>query len=237
MNENTPLDERMKRYEHAFRQYLPRRTYTLIRLDGRAFHTYLRGAERPFDNAFIRDMDTVALALCMEIQGAEFAYVQSDEISLLLTDFATPQTQPWFDGNLNKVLSISAACASAMLTTLRIEKPGMPQFDSRAWTMSDPVEVANYFVWRQRDAVRNSVQMVGQAHFSQSQLHGKSCADIQEMLFSVKGINWNDFTDRKKRGGIVHRVGMEWQIAGAPHFVAEPDSALAMLIPPLPTLS
>lgn len=237
MSENTALDERMKRYEHTFRRYVPRRAYTLMRLDGRAFHSYLRAARRPFDRDFMAHMDILAVKLCEEIQGARFAYVQSDEISLLLTDFETPQSELWFGGNVSKLLSVSSGLASAYFTHMRYFYDGLPHFDSRVWSMSDPVEVANYFVWRQRDAVRNSIQMVGQHHFTQAELHGRSCDQIQEMLFSQKGVNWGAFPAECKRGRLVAQVGGEGLVSlGAPQFKAEPGNVLADLIPQLPSL-
>lgn len=237
MSDNTPLDERMKRYEHAYRQSLPRRTYTLLRLDGRAFHTYLRNAERPFDRAFMGDMNLVALRLVEEISGARFAYTQSDEISLLVTDFDSEQTEPWFGGNLQKLVSVSAGLASAYLARLRHQYPGLPMFDARVWTMSDAVEVANYFVWRQQDAVRNSIQMVGQAYFTHRQLKGKSLNEVQEMLFSAYRVNWNDFPPECKRGRLVFQNAATTQTVAAPHFRAQPGTELAQLIPPLPAFS
>jgi tRNA(His) 5'-end guanylyltransferase len=235
--DNTPLAARMKRYEHAYRDYLPRRTHTLMRLDGKAFHSYLKGAERPYDHGFIAQMNLVAIRLCEEAQGAQFAYVQSDEISLLLTDFETPQTEPWFGGNSNKLLSVPASLAAAYLGRLRVTQTQIPQFDNRLWTMSDPVEVANYFVWRQRDAVSNSIQMAGQTYFSHAELTGKSTNNIQEMLFTKHDVNWNDFPAGCKRGRVVFRDPEEgWVAAAAPHFAAEPGNFLADHIPPLPTL-
>src|SRR5690606_41110404 len=136
-------------YDPAHRAALPRRTYTLLRLDGRAFRTSRRGADQPFDMPFITDMAAVSEALCEEISGTVFAYHQSDEISLLLTDFATPQTQPWFGGVVAKQLSVSASLATAVLNERRPGKRAL--FDARVFTISDPVEVANYFLWRQRD--------------------------------------------------------------------------------------
>ncbi len=237
MSDNTPLGDRMKAYEHAFRQFLPRRAYTIVRVDGRAFHSYLREAERPFDHVFMSHMDMVAQRLCEEIGGAQFAYVQSDEISILMTDFADIQTQPWFGGNRDKIISVTAGIASAYMSMLRNDYPGLPHFDGRAYSKSDPVEVANYFVWRQRDAVRNSIQMVGQFHFSQTELHGKSTDDIQEMLWSQHGVNWNDCVPGAKRGRLVYHGDSEgWVRVAAPHFKAEPDSELAELIPALPSL-
>lgn len=234
--ENTPLDVRMKTYEHAFRTYLPRRAYTLMRLDGRAFHTYLKHAQKPFDREFIHDMNGVATVLCQEIQGAKFAYTQSDEISLLITDFDSPQSVPWLGGNVAKLTSLSAALASSLLSVARIEKGDLPTFDSRVWSMSDPVEVANYFVSRQRDAVRNSIQMLGQANFTQAELHGKNVNEIQEMLYRQRDINWSNLDTGCRQGRLIWRTGVGWIAGPAPYFKAVPDSALARLIPPLPSL-
>ena len=227
----------MKQYEHAYRQYLPRRTYTLMRLDIRAAHSYLKGAERPFDFPFMAAMDIVAMKLCEGIMGARFAYVQSDEISLLLTDFDTHQSEPFFGGNMNKLLSIPPSMASGYLARLRPEPEPIPQFDCRVWSMSDPVEVANYFVWRQRDAVRNSIQMVGQHYFTQAQLFGQSTDQIQETLFAQHGVNWSQFPVSAKRGRLVFKHEEEgWIAMGAPTFKAEAGSMLAQLIPSMPSL-
>lgn len=186
------LGDRMKeQYENRTRAFLPRRTYTIIRVDGRAFHSYTRGLDKPFDHDFMAKMDMTALALCREISGAAFAFVQSDEISILTTDFATTQTQAWFDGNIQKIVSISAAIATLTFGA---------QFDSRAFTIPDPVEVANYFVWRQQDATRNSIQMAASAQFSHNSLHGVDTNQMQERLWQEKGINWNDYPDGCKRG-------------------------------------
>lgn len=256
MTDKTALGDRMKRYEAAYRSTLPRRTYTLIRVDGRSFHSYLRGAAKPFDEEFMADMDAVAEALCAEITGSVYAYTQSDEISILVTDFATEQTEPWFGGVTAKWLSISAALATAVLNERR---PGhRALFDSRVFTLSDPVEVANYFLWRQRDCVRNSISMAAQARFSPRQLHGVPTSGMQELLFREHGINWNDYPDGCKRGRIAVRNTGErlveytdkrtnqrnatmamrtwWETSPAPHFTTEPGSWLARTIPALPSL-
>jgi len=256
VTDKTALGDRMKRYEAAYRSTLPRRTYTLLRVDGRSFHSYLRGAAKPFDEAFMADMNAVAEALCAEITGSVFAYTQSDEISILVTDFASEQTEPWFGGVVAKQLSISAALATAVLNERR---PGARAlFDARVFTLSDPVEVANYFLWRQRDAVRNSISMAAQARFSHKRLHGVSSGGMQELLFTEARINWNDYPGGCKRGRIaVRQVGERaveyvdkrsnetvntiavrswWETSAAPHFTTEPGSWLARTIPALPTL-
>jgi len=256
MSDSTPLGDRMKRYESAHRAVLPRRTHTILRVDGRAFHTYLRGAEKPFDEQYMADMNVVAEALCAEISGAVFAYTQSDEISVLITDFATPQTQPWFDGVVAKLLSISASVATAVLNERRPGRRAL--FDARVFTISDPVEVANYFLWRQRDAVRNSISMAAQAHFPHKRLHGVTSGGMQELLFAEAGVNWNDYPDGCKRGRVTVRLTGErrvqyvdkrtsqvmqttavrswWETTAAPHFTTKPSDWLADTIPAMPGL-
>lgn len=206
VTDSTALGDRMKRYEATTRHMLPRRTHSIIRVDVRAAHTYLRGAAKPFDETFIADMNAVAEALCAEITGAVFAYTQSDEISVLVTDFAGEHTEPWFGGVIAKQVSISAALATAVLNERR---PGARAlFDSRVFTIAGPVEVVNYYLWRQRDAVRNSISMAAQAHFSHKRLHGVSSGGMQELLWSEAGVNWNDYPDGCKRGRItVRRTG------------------------------
>ena len=257
MTDSTALGNRMKCHEAAYRAVLPRRTYTLLRVDIRAAHSLLRHAERPFDAQFAADMNAVAEALCQEISGSVFAYTQSDEISVLSTDFASIGTEPWFGGVVAKQVSIAAALATAELNARRPGKRAL--FDARVFTLADPVEVANYFLWRQRDAVRNSISMAAQARFSHKQLHGISTGRMQELLWSEHGINWNDYPDGFKRGRVtVRRVGERdveyvdrrtnetvrttavrswWETAGAPHFTTEPDGWLAQTIPALPSLA
>ncbi len=117
------LGDRMKgQYEDRTRYLLPRRTYTIIRLDGKAFHTYTRGLDKPFDFDLFEDFDKAIIAMLPEIQGAVFAYTQSDEISILLTDFSTPQTSAWFDGNLQKVCSVSASLITAEFNRFRARR-------------------------------------------------------------------------------------------------------------------
>lgn len=265
MTAPTSLAVRMKGYEHTFRTYLPRRAWTLIRVDGKAFHSYTRGLERPFDTQFAADMDATAVALCTQMTGAAFAYVQSDEISVLLTDFAAMNTEPWMGGTTAKVVSLSAAIATATFNTRRpTTNPddnasgGLPLFDSRAWSMSDPAEVANYFLWRQRDAVKNSISMAASAHFSHQRLHGLTANQRQELLHTDAGVNWNNYPTGFKRGRVVSRVAVEdevtythgktgetitqpvtrntWAITDAPHFTHDPDGWLRTHIPVIPEM-
>jgi tRNA(His) 5'-end guanylyltransferase len=197
-------------YENRTRYLLPRRTYTIIRVDGKAFHTLTKKCDRPFDNDLISCMNETAANMCKNIQGTKFAYVQSDEISLLLTDFDDIKTDAWFNGNIQKMASISGSLATLYFNKA-IEQfkdkfsKSIAVFDSRVFTIPESVEVENYFIWRQQDATRNSVQMVAQSLYSHKELHGKNTSKLQEMIFQ-KGINWNDFDFRYKRGGIISKV-------------------------------
>lgn len=223
------ISDRMKEnYENRTRILLPRRSYTIIRVDGKAFHTYTRGLDFPFDAGLIEDMDMTASYLCKNIVGARFAYVQSDEISILLTDFGDPTTQAWFDNNLQKMSSIAASMATARFNQLRLlrksekysipfgndgEKKGnldylqienfpLAMFDARVFQIPQKLEVENYFIWRQQDATRNSIQSVARSLYSQTELNKKKTNEMQEMIFE-KGINWNDYSYREKRGAII----------------------------------
>lgn len=226
------LGNRMKTfYEEIPKTRLMRRTPVIIRIDGKAFHTFTRGFKRPFDDVLIKTMQETAKYLYENIQGCQLAYTQSDEISLLLIDYQRFETSAWFDYEIQKMCSISASMATMafnklfilnfndlMIDAMKIEEPDEKtieylgilekaytkgaMFDSRVFNIPKE-EVCNYFYWRQLDASRNSIQMVGQANFSHKELQYKSCNDIQDMLMTQKGINWNDFPTYQKRGSCV----------------------------------
>jgi tRNA(His) 5'-end guanylyltransferase len=226
------LGDRMKDfYEDRTRYKLARRTNTIIRIDGKAFHTYTKGLQRPFDAGLIEDMNKTTEFLCQNIQGAKFGYVQSDEISILLTDYDDITTHAWFDGNLQKMASIAASLATAKfneLRTMRMIKEKcnktdwskvtnetlmmnlttcfkLAMFDARVFQIPYQEEVINYFIWRQQDATRNSISSVAQSLYSPKELHGVKTDGMQELIFQ-KGINWNDYAPRLKRGGIIKKV-------------------------------
>lgn len=231
-----PLGDRMKRqYEDRTRVMLSRRTYTIVRVDGKAFHTLTAGLKKPYDERMVWSMDGVAMALCTLLQGARLAFVQSDEVSVLLTDFTKIDTDAWFDGNLQKIVSVSASIATAAFNCRFTEydsgEPTMALFDSRAFTIPDPVEVENYFIWRQKDAVRNSIQSMAQALFGHQRCHGKNCDQLQELIFSETGQNWNDLPAAQKRGRTVYRTPGGWCLDTVPPIFTQDRSFLQDLIP------
>jgi tRNA(His) guanylyltransferase len=194
--DKTTIGDRMKGYEGINERFLTRRIPVILRLDGRAFHTVTRKLfGRGYNIAFSRIMQETALAVQEQIQGCEFCYGQSDEISFLLTDYRKITSEGWFCYNLNKILSISSSITSVKFSKLSEMDV---EFDSRAFNIPKD-EVCNYMLWRQQDATRNAIQMAGREQYSQKQLHGKSCSDIQELLFQ-KGVNFNDYPTERKRG-------------------------------------
>lgn len=222
---NDELGMRMKEfYEGVPKTRLVRRMPVAIRIDGKAFHTFTRGFQKPFDEVLGKSMRETMKYLCENIQGCVLGYTQSDEITLILVDYQNLNSCAWFDYEVQKMCSIAASMATMAFnkfftknvnyfeitheyddtineycTTLvnAAEKGAM--FDARVFNIPKE-EVCNLIYWRQLDATRNSIQMVGQANFSHKELQNKSCNMIQEMLFAEKGINWNDYPTHLKRG-------------------------------------
>jgi tRNA(His) 5'-end guanylyltransferase len=240
MSTNITLGDRMKEYyENITRNKLTRRAPVIIRLDGKAFHTFTRGFDKPFDKCIVRSMQETMNYLCNNIQGCVLGYTQSDEISLLLCDYQKLDTAAWFDYNIQKMVSVSAAMATfkfldsmrdfyTMLTERLDKYNNIPDcnveskiltvdqaldkadkilrklnggafFDARAFSIPKE-EVNNYFVWRQQDATKNSVMTLAQQYYSQNALNGVKYKEAEDMLFTDKGINWNDLPTAAKRG-------------------------------------
>lgn len=222
------IGKRMKEYEEVSKYKLTKRMPVIIRIDGKAFHTFTKGFNKPFDDILINTMQDTMKYLCNNIQGCVLGYTQSDEITLLLIDYKNLNTNPWFNNEVQKICSISASMATMAFnkffeeravqfikdnyTNVLIEvdlfkyfkklseaaKKGA-MFDARCFNIPKE-EVTNNFYWRQLDATRNSILSVGQFYFSHKDLHGKSCNEIQDMLFEKFNINWNDYPTHKKRG-------------------------------------
>ena len=200
------LGNRMKNnYENRYRFKLTRRMPVIIRLDGKAFHTLTRKCDKPFDEKFQLCMVDTAISLCSNIQGVKLAYTQSDEISLLITDFDTLKTDAWFDYNIQKMCSVSAGIASTSFSSSWYSH-GI--FDSRVFNIPKE-EVCNYFIWRQKDWQRNSIQMLSQSYFSHKQLHKKKTSDMHEMLHDI-GINWANLDYKWKNGVSMYKVETTW---------------------------
>lgn len=214
------LGNRMKEnYENRAKTQLLRRTPVIIRLDGKAFHTFTRGFKKPFDDILTEAMQQTMLTLCKEIQGCVLGYTQSDEITLVLTDYKKLETAAWFDYDIQKICSVSASIA-----TLAFNKSFAKQcalyalsystdinnahinsiyngalFDSRCFNIPKE-EVTNCILWRQQDAIRNSINAVGQAYFSHKELQGLSTDQILKKLIEEKQTDWNKLPVHLQRG-------------------------------------
>jgi tRNA(His) 5'-end guanylyltransferase len=223
-------------YEQVPRFRLTRRTPVAIRLDGKAFHTFTRGFARPFDERLGAAMRETMKYLCENVQGCVLGFQQSDEITLILVDYKELNSSAWFNYEIQKMCSISASMATmafnkffekevnkwiidylgyntgkVSVADIELKDAYMnslnkgAMFDSRCFNIPKE-EVANLIYWRQLDATRNSIQMVGQANFSHKELQNKSCNDIQDMLFKERNINWNDFPTHLKRGSCCVKI-------------------------------
>lgn len=227
------LGDRMKKYEYITRTHLVPRMPVIIRIDGKAFHTFTKGFKKPFDDVLVKTMQETMKYLCENIQGCVLGYTQSDEITLILVDYKKLETCSWFDYNIQKCASVAASMATmafnkyfpemiekvlgefffetetdddeayANALIKAMERGAM--FDARCFNVPKE-EVCNNILWRQNDATRNSIEMVGHANFSQKQLHKKNCKEIQDMLVLQRGINWNDYPVELKRGSCCIRV-------------------------------
>ena len=228
------IGDRMKQYENCYRIYMPRRSAVVVRLDGRSFHTFTKGFERPYDITFATCMWETARKLCENVGGCRFGYTQSDEITLILADWENPKTEPWFGNNLQKIVSISASMATLyfndtfrklvapefdyieqddklrkiQMAHLEARVKRVAFFDSRAFIIPRE-EIFNVLYWRQLDCKRNSIQLLGQANFSHNQLQNKNSDEIQEMLFQEKGINWAKEPEWFKNGVAIYKKPTE----------------------------
>ena len=237
---NKSIGTRMRGYEHVTRTHLPHRIPAIIRVDGKAFHSFTKGLRKPFDDFFRNIMQLTMQYMCENVQGCVFGYTQSDEISLLLTDYETIATDAWFDYTIQKMCSVAASMATlafnkfwaeefqAQIEHWEREDDGTMDEETEKWvweylvntiqpklftamfdarTFSIPKdEVCNYFIWRQQDATRNSIETVGQTYFSQKELDGRSQNEIQEMLWQQHSINWNTYPIAYKRGVCCSKV-------------------------------
>lgn len=214
MTDKTDLGDRMKAYEaHETERYFLPMLPVYARIDGRSFSKFTRNMARPYDKTMSDVMIEVTKALVAETH-ARIGYTQSDEISLCWYP-ETYGSEIFFAGRIFKMTSSLAALASVHFLREAIdiwpEKCGgsrLPTFDARVFQMPTLEECANAFLWRERDATKNSVSMAAQSVYSHKQLQNKNGSEMQEMLWQ-KGINFNDYPAFFKRGTFVRRITVE----------------------------
>jgi tRNA(His) 5'-end guanylyltransferase len=220
------LGERMKLYEEVPKVKLMRKIPVILRLDGKTFHTYTRGFEKPWDKYLNTAMTQTAAFVCDNVSGAKLAYTQSDEISILITDYENIETQPWFDYQVEKIVSVAASMATAKFNEIILQDYKLDKklafFDCRAANYPKG-EVINYFIWRQQDAERNSVQGLAQSLFSHKELQGLKNNQLQDKMFTEKGINWNECETWQKRGTCIIKENYEKEGAIRSRWVADMD--------------
>lgn len=227
------LATRMKDYENETRTYLKSKKPVIIRLDGRAFHTFTRGLNKPYDEILSNTMVDTALLLSHEIQNVKFAYTQSDEISLCLLDTETENTQPYFNNNIQKICSVAASTCTIFfyknyLRTLQKEIPlpniddvedlknldinsykywqklyDYPTFDCRCFNIPQS-EIPSYFIWRWKDCKRNSIEASARSLYSAKDLLNHNSKELLQMI-SDKGIDWNDYPEHFKYGTYISK--------------------------------
>ncbi len=214
------LNDRMQRnYEDPARHLLTRRMPVIVRVDGRAFHTFTRDFRKPFDQRLIDSMIVAATTVAGEMQGFKLGYIQSDEASFVMTDYDNLQTDAWFGYVKSKVESIAASIMTAAFARcMRLANvTTLAYFDARAFSVPAH-DVANYFLGRAKDWYRNSISMYARAHFSHAQLKGKPIPEVHEMLRSV-GCNWStNLTDEEKNGTFLIGPDCQTRSDVKPHY-------------------
>lgn len=202
-NIENPL-KRFKDLEHSFRTYLPENSYAVIRVDGKSFSKYTSKMVKPFDSDFTRNMQETAKYLVEQVEGAIYAYTQSDEISIVLSDLKSERAQWWHGGQVQKLVSITAAEATAKFNSLYPEKKHFGVFDGRTHTLDDLNDVFHYLCWRQADAIKNSVGMLAAHHFSHRSLLGVSTRERRERLDEA-GHPWMSLPPAVRQGSLVKK--------------------------------
>jgi tRNA(His) guanylyltransferase len=195
------LGDRMKDYENSSKIYLTKNVPVILRVDGVSFHSFTKNFNRPFDQLIMDSMVNTTIAISKRIQGFKCAYTQSDEVSILITDYDTIETCGWFNYNKSKLESVTAGLMSAYFQNDKFKQFTniTPYFDCRAFNVPKE-DVVNYFLWRAKDWERNSLSMYCSSFFSAKQLHGKNREGQHEMLFSINK-NWTNDLDKQQKNG------------------------------------
>ena len=236
------LSEKMKRLESETNYKLKAKTPVIIRLDGKAFHTFTKGLDKPFDKDLSYIMQRVALYLAQEIQNVKFVYSQSDEISLLLTDWDNPNTDTWFGYRIQKMTSVTSALATQkfnksvdemiekywramMAKEVSLEDEELYSTKYRIWKSKkynglfdcrvfnlNTDEVSNYFLYRYKDARRNAIQALAQSCFSQNELSGISCIDLIDKVKEKINVDFYELSNLQRTGFAVYKVDDKWEL-------------------------
>jgi tRNA(His) guanylyltransferase len=248
------LEDRMKGYENIWRTAMPKRLPVAVRVDGRAFHTFTRGMDKPYDEILAKSMEATLLALCKEIEGAVIGYWQSDEITIILRNDQTFETQAWFDNSVQKCASMAAAIATRAFNRAFLElsepqaekyakqRKTLALFDARVFILPKE-EACNCLLWRQQDAIRNSIEGTAQANFPQKAINGLDCEALKAKLSKEKGIDWDTLPPVRKWGECALKEDAEiddgkggktirkkWSLDGGKTLFSKSQDAIASLL-------
>lgn len=198
------LGDRMKEYENVTNTNLIHRMPIMVRCDGRAFHSFCSGMNKPYDDIFIELMDTLTKYLLVSVPDCEIAYVESDEITLCLFPYKTYATTPFFDGRVQKLCSTLAAMATWKFNQILLEwskgddaskktfaevySSKVAMFDCRVWNLPRE-EVLNCLLWRQQDSKRNAILTAGQTWIGKKKIHALKTTEVIDKLKEI-GIDY-----------------------------------------------
>lgn len=208
------LGDRMKEYEYVTRNKLTNRVPVIIRLDGKAFHNFTKGFNKPVDDIMARTMKRTTEALCNNVQGVVMGYTQSDEISLVLMNTSNKASELWFNNNISKIISVSASMCTLHFNKFFEEevknidyadpyysKINTAIFDSRAFSIPEN-DIVNYFIWRQRDCQKNAISSTARTLFSHKSLYGLSGSKMIEKMKEEKDFIYEDKIPLSFRNGV-----------------------------------
>lgn len=221
------LKEKCERLRSATDYKLNKNTYTMVMIDGKNFSKLIKNHyKKPFDDIFINIMNEVAIYVCKNIQNCKFAYVQSDEITFVLTDFEAKEIGAYYDYRLCKILSLIPSFATAKFNQMAIlnlletqddivtarkmvEDIRLAHFDCKAWNVDSFNDAYAHLLWRQIDCVRNSKQMAAQTYLPYKEIVNKNSDEQIKMLLEKTNIDWHNYTDDKKYGRFIYREEIE----------------------------
>ena len=218
------LGDRMKLREHKTRIKVNADEPVIVRLDGKAFHTWTKKIQckKPFDISITKAMQFAAINTCREVGQVIVAYSQSDEITFLLNGWQKIESDVWFNGNVQKIASVFSSIFTVhfnmymlkifVADDLKLENVIPAFFDARVFNI-EREEIEDVFVWRQRDARRNSIQGVAQSLYSHKELQRKNTDDMKKMILQ-KNVNWDELSNLQKWGFVVKKEVEEVEFMG-----------------------
>ena len=193
-------------------------SYIMVMIDGKNFSKLVKNKfEKPFDDWFISTMDKTATHLCKEIQNCVCAFVQSDEISLIIKD--NTLTSSPFDGRLCKLQSVIPSIATSffnkeiikrnLIAGMKIDEiTNMPDycFDCKAWAVPSVNDAMAWVLYRQIDCIRNSKQQFAQTYVPHKTLLNKDTDEQVSLCLEQTGNDWNAIENNKKYGRLFYKV-------------------------------